>query len=160
MTDMQGNALSQSSPEPWASAARGRARPSLRRLLLKRLQERQWNTASNSVEVFVKGPGSGREAAIRALQTAGLEVTLIKDVTPIPHNGAVRRNAEGYKEVRKLWQDIQDRFAACAAGKAQSSFEGRPLLFSEMRFHAAPERSRTARSGTPREDVRIRHAAS
>lgn len=40
-----------------------------------------------SVEVFVKGPGSGREAAIRALQTAGLEISSIKDVTPIPHNG-------------------------------------------------------------------------
>ena len=39
------------------------------------------------VDVFVKGPGSGREAAIRALQTAGLQVTSIKDVTPIPHNG-------------------------------------------------------------------------
>ena len=40
-----------------------------------------------SVEVYVKGPGTGREAAIRSLQTAGLEITLIKDVTPIPHNG-------------------------------------------------------------------------
>jgi small subunit ribosomal protein S11 len=40
-----------------------------------------------TVEVYVKGPGSGREAAIRALQTAGLEVEMIKDVTPIPHNG-------------------------------------------------------------------------
>ena len=40
-----------------------------------------------TVEVFVKGPGSGREAAIRALQAAGLEVTMIKDVTPVPHNG-------------------------------------------------------------------------
>ena len=40
-----------------------------------------------SVEVYVKGPGSGREAAIRALQTTGLNITLIKDVTPIPHNG-------------------------------------------------------------------------
>ena len=40
-----------------------------------------------SVEVFVKGPGSGRESAIRSLQTAGLEITSIKDVTPIPHNG-------------------------------------------------------------------------
>jgi len=40
-----------------------------------------------SVEVFVKGPGAGREAAIRALQAAGLEVNMIKDVTPIPHNG-------------------------------------------------------------------------
>ena len=39
------------------------------------------------VEVYVKGPGPGRESAIRALQTAGLEVTMIKDVTPIPHNG-------------------------------------------------------------------------
>ncbi|MDQ2816636.1 MAG: 30S ribosomal protein S11 [Candidatus Eremiobacteraeota bacterium] len=39
------------------------------------------------VEVFVKGPGAGREAAIRALQAAGLEIVLIKDVTPIPHNG-------------------------------------------------------------------------
>lgn len=40
-----------------------------------------------SVDVFVKGPGSGREAAIRALQAAGLEVSMIKDVTPLPHNG-------------------------------------------------------------------------
>ena len=40
-----------------------------------------------TVEVYVKGPGSGRESAIRALQTAGLEVSMIKDVTPIPHNG-------------------------------------------------------------------------
>ena len=40
-----------------------------------------------TVEVYVKGPGSGREAAIRALQTAGLEISMIKDVTPIPHNG-------------------------------------------------------------------------
>ena len=40
-----------------------------------------------SVEVYVKGPGSGREAAIRALSAAGLEVTMIKDVTPVPHNG-------------------------------------------------------------------------
>lgn len=40
-----------------------------------------------TVEVYVKGPGSGREAAIRALQATGLEVTMIKDVTPIPHNG-------------------------------------------------------------------------
>lgn len=40
-----------------------------------------------SVEVFVKGPGSGREAAIRALETAGLKVVSIKDITPIPHNG-------------------------------------------------------------------------
>ena len=45
------------------------------------------NCGLKTVEVFVKGPGQGREAAIRALQSAGLEVTMIKDVTPIPHNG-------------------------------------------------------------------------
>ena len=45
------------------------------------------NCGLKTVEVYVKGPGQGREAAIRALQTAGLEVVMIKDVTPIPHNG-------------------------------------------------------------------------
>ena len=45
------------------------------------------NTIVTMTEVFVKGPGSGREAAIRSLQAAGLEISMIKDVTPIPHNG-------------------------------------------------------------------------
>ena len=45
------------------------------------------NYGLKTVEVYVKGPGQGRESAIRALQSAGLEVTMIKDVTPIPHNG-------------------------------------------------------------------------
>ena len=45
------------------------------------------NAGLKTVEVYVKGPGQGREAAIRALQAVGLEVTLIKDVTPVPHNG-------------------------------------------------------------------------
>jgi small subunit ribosomal protein S11 len=44
-----------------------------------------------SIEVYVKGPGSGREAAIRALQAAGMEISLIRDVTPIPHNGCRAR---------------------------------------------------------------------
>ena len=44
-------------------------------------------TRMKKIDVYVKGPGAGREAAIRALQTAGIEISLIKDVTPIPHNG-------------------------------------------------------------------------
>lgn len=63
-------------------------------LLLSQLSQLQKPAAKvamehgmKSVEVYVKGPGAGREAAIRALQTAGLEVSMIKDVTPIPHNG-------------------------------------------------------------------------
>ena len=72
VTDTQGNAIS------WASAGGLGFRGSKKSTPF---------AAQTAVEVFVKGPGSGREAAIRALQTAGLEVTMIKDVTPIPHNG-------------------------------------------------------------------------
>ena len=70
ITDTQGNALSFAAQTAAETAAKAAMEHGLK-----------------TVEVFVKGPGSGREAAIRALQTAGLEVTMIKDVTPIPHNG-------------------------------------------------------------------------
>ena len=80
ITDVQGNAIS------WASAGelgfKG-SRKSTPFAAAKAAMEH----GLKSVEVFVKGPGSGREAAIRALQTAGLEISSIKDVTPIPHNG-------------------------------------------------------------------------
>ena len=83
ITDVQGNALS------WASAGglgfRGsrKSTPFAAETAAKAAMEHGLKT----VEVYVKGPGSGREAAIRALQAAGLEVSMIKDVTPIPHNG-------------------------------------------------------------------------
>ena len=83
LTDTQGNALS------WASAGglgfRGskKSTPSAAETAAKAAMEYGLKT----VEVYVKGPGSGREAAIRSLQAAGLEVNMIKDVTPIPHNG-------------------------------------------------------------------------
>ena len=60
---------------------------SLHSQLLKKLLKGAMEHGLKTVEVYVKGPGSGREAAIRALQTAGLEITMIKDITPIPHNG-------------------------------------------------------------------------
>ena len=94
VTDTQGNAIS------WASAGglgfRGSkkstpfAAQTAAETAAKAAMEHGLKTVEvfvKTVEVFVKGPGSGREAAIRALQTAGLEVTMIKDVTPIPHNG-------------------------------------------------------------------------
>ena len=87
ISDMQGNVIS------WASAGglgfRGSrkstpfAAQSAAETAAKAAMEHELKT----VEVYVKGPGSGREAAIRALQSAGLEVSMIKDVTPIPHNG-------------------------------------------------------------------------
>ena len=87
ITDTQGNAIS------WASAGgmgfRGsrKSTPFAAQTAAETAARAAMEHGLKSVEVFVKGPGSGREAAIRALQTAGLEVTMIKDVTPIPHNG-------------------------------------------------------------------------
>ena len=87
ITDTQGNAIS------WASAGglgfRGskKSTPFAAQTAAETAANAAKEHGLKTVEVFVKGPGSGREAAIRALQTAGLEVTMIKDVTPIPHNG-------------------------------------------------------------------------
>ena len=87
LTDAEGNALS------WASAGglgfRGsrKSTPYAAQVAAETAAKAAMEHGLKSVEVMVKGPGSGREAAIRALQAAGLEVTLIKDVTPVPHNG-------------------------------------------------------------------------
>ena len=87
ITDLQGNALS------WASAGglgfRGsrKSTPYAAQTAADVAAKAAMEHGLKTVEVYVKGPGQGREAAIRALQAAGLEVKLIKDVTPIPHNG-------------------------------------------------------------------------
>ena len=87
LTDTQGNALS------WASAGglgfRGsrKSTPYAAQMAAETAAKAALVHGLKTVDVFVKGPGSGREAAIRSLQAAGLEVTLIKDVTPLPHNG-------------------------------------------------------------------------
>ena len=87
ITDTQGNALS------WASAGhmgfRGnkKSTPFAAQMAAETAAKASLEFGLKTVDVLVKGPGSGRESAIRALQTAGLDVTMIKDVTPIPHNG-------------------------------------------------------------------------
>ena len=87
ITDTQGNALS------WASAGemgfRGsrKSTPFAAQSAAETAAKAAMEYGLKTVEVYVKGPGQGREAAIRALQSAGLEVVMIKDVTPIPHNG-------------------------------------------------------------------------
>ena len=87
ITDTQGNAIS------WASAGglgfRGsrKSTPFAAQTAAETAAKAAMEHGLKTVEVYVRGPGSGREAAIRALPGAGLEVTLIKDVTPIPHNG-------------------------------------------------------------------------
>jgi small subunit ribosomal protein S11 len=87
ITDTKGNALS------WASAGglgfRGsrKSTPFAAQMAAETAAKAAMEHGLKQIEVFVKGPGAGREAAIRSLQAAGLEVNLIKDCTPVPHNG-------------------------------------------------------------------------
>lgn len=87
LTDMQGNTIS------WASAGQlgfkgsRKSTPFAAQMAAESAAKAAMEHGLKNVEVYVKGPGAGREAAIRSLQAAGLEVSSIKDVTPIPHNG-------------------------------------------------------------------------
>lgn len=87
ITDVNGNTVA------WSSAgARGfkgsrKSTPFAAQLAAEEACRKAMEHGMRSVAVFVKGPGAGRESALRALQTAGFKVTLIRDVTPVPHNG-------------------------------------------------------------------------
>ena len=83
ITDLNGNAISWASSGEMGFRGSRKSTPFAAETAAAAAMEHGLKT----VEVYVKGPGSGREAAIRALQAAGLEVTMVKDVTPIPHNG-------------------------------------------------------------------------
>ena len=87
LTDIYGNVIS------WATAGRSgfkgsrKSTPFAAQVAAEKAAKEAMDLGLQRVEVMVKGPGSGREAAVRSLQAAGLEITSIKDVTPIPHNG-------------------------------------------------------------------------
>ncbi|BCZ44125.1 30S ribosomal protein S11 [Clostridium gelidum] len=87
LTDAVGNALSWSSAGALGFRGSRKSTPFAAQMAAEAAAKVAMEHGLKSIEVYVKGPGSGREAAIRSLQAAGLEVTLIKDVTPIPHNG-------------------------------------------------------------------------
>ena len=87
ITDMQGNALSWSSAGSLNFRGSRKSTPYAAQMASEAAAKASLDYGLKTVEVYVKGPGSGREAAIRALQVAGLEISSIKDVTPIPHNG-------------------------------------------------------------------------
>jgi len=87
ITDTQGNAVSWASSGEMGFRGSKKSTPFAAQTAAETAAKIAIDHGMKTVEVFVKGPGSGREAAIRALQSAGLEVTLIRDVTPIPHNG-------------------------------------------------------------------------
>lgn len=87
ITDMQGNALSWSSAGSLGFRGSRKSTPFAAQLAAETAAKASMEHGLRNVEVTVKGPGSGREAAIRSLQAAGLEVAAIRDVTPVPHNG-------------------------------------------------------------------------
>jgi small subunit ribosomal protein S11 len=87
LTDAAGNALSWSSAGGLGFRGSRKSTPFAAQMAAETATKAAMEHGLKSVDVFVKGPGAGREAAIRSLQAAGLEITLIKDVTPIPHNG-------------------------------------------------------------------------
>ena len=87
LTDMDGNALSWSSAGSNGFRGSRKSTPFAAQSAAEVAAKAAMEHGLKTVEVYVKCPGSGREAAIRALQTAGLNVTMIKDITPIPHNG-------------------------------------------------------------------------
>ena len=87
ITDTAGNTISWSSAGSLGFRGSRKGTPFAAQMAAEAAAKAAMEHGLKTVEVYVKGPGAGREAAIRALQAAGLEVSLIKDVTPIPHNG-------------------------------------------------------------------------
>lgn len=87
ITDKSGNAISWASAGEMGMKGSRKGTPFAAQMASEDAGKKAADHGMRTVEVYVKGPGPGRESAIRALQTAGLEVTMIKDVTPVPHNG-------------------------------------------------------------------------
>jgi small subunit ribosomal protein S11 len=87
ITDVQGNAISWSSAGTMGFRGSRKSTPYAAQMAAEDASKKASEHGVKSLEVEVKGPGSGRESALRAFQTAGFTVTAIRDVTPIPHNG-------------------------------------------------------------------------
>ena len=87
ITDVAGNAVSWASAGELGYKGSRKSTPFAAQMAAEAAAKAAMEHGLKTVEVYVKGPGQGRESAIRALATAGLNVTMIKDVTPIPHNG-------------------------------------------------------------------------
>lgn len=87
ITDRQGNVLTWSAPGSVGFSGSKKSTPFAAQMAASDAAKKAKDLGIKELDVYVKGPGSGRESAIRALQAAGITIKLIKDVTPIPHNG-------------------------------------------------------------------------
>jgi len=91
ITDMNGNVISWASPGTMGFKGSRKSTPFAAQQAADRCAREVMDLGMKKVEAWIKGPGAGREAAIRSLKSAGLEVTRVKDVTPVPHNGCRQR---------------------------------------------------------------------
>jgi small subunit ribosomal protein S11 len=91
ITDMNGNVISWASPGTMGFKGSRKSTPFAAQQAADRCAREVIDLGMKKVEAWIKGPGAGREAAIRSLKSAGLEVTGVKDVTPVPHNGCRQR---------------------------------------------------------------------
>ena len=87
LTDLKGNVISASSAGASGFKGSRKSTPYAAQMAATTAARKAMEVGLKQVEVFIKGPGSGREAAIRSLQASGLHITSIRDVTPVPHNG-------------------------------------------------------------------------
>ena len=87
ITDLSGNVISWSSAGAQGFKGSRKSTPFAAQVAAEKAATKAWEMGMRKLEVHVKGPGAGRESAIRALQVAGMEISLIRDKTPIPHNG-------------------------------------------------------------------------
>ncbi len=91
ITDLNGNVISWASPGTMGFKGSRKSTPFAAQQAADRCAREVIDLGMKKVEAWIKGPGAGREAAIRSLKSAGLEVTRVKDVTPVPHNGCRQR---------------------------------------------------------------------
>lgn len=113
-SDQQGNVLAWASSGNVGFKGSRKSTPFAAQLAAETASRRAMEHGVRKVDVLVKGPGSGRETAIRSIQSAGIEVVGIKDVTPIPHNGCRLTSGGGSEQ----WRDIPDRSVGSAGASA------------------------------------------
>src|SRR6266852_2008997 len=116
ITDIDGNVISWGSAGAQGFKGSRKSTPFAAQVTAEATAKKALEHGMRSIDVFVRGPGAGREAAIRSLQATGLEVNAITDVTPIPHNGC-----RPPKRRRVQWRTTAVRSAVSAAARAPSS---------------------------------------
>lgn len=99
ITDLSGNVIAWSSSGLQGFKGSRKSTPFAAQMAAEDVVRKAKEQGMRRVQVYIKGPGSGRESALRSLQLAGLTITLIRDVTPVPHNGCRPRNVAEYNRI-------------------------------------------------------------